>query len=115
VPTSWVASGWIRWTAGHLPVEALDERHAAGGLNDTVRDEHDHPGAGTGFVFRHPTPDGLLWAAREFGARFRVGGGAWESLLERGMAVDFDWRTSSAPAYVEAYRRAISIRRTGAG
>jgi hypothetical protein len=27
------------------------------------------------------------------------------------MAVDFDWRTASAPAYVEAYRRAISLRR----
>ena len=60
--------------------------HATGGLADTVVDEHDHPGAGTGFVFRHPTPGGLLWACREFGARFRKGGGAWESLLERGMA-----------------------------
>jgi starch synthase len=86
--------------------------HATGGLGDTVRDEHDHPGAGTGFVFRHPTADDLLWACREFARRFRVGGGTWESLLERGMAVDFDWRTASAPAYVEAYRRAISLRRS---
>ncbi|HEX5591351.1 MAG TPA: glycogen/starch synthase, partial [Candidatus Limnocylindrales bacterium] len=70
--------------------------HATGGLRDTVRDEHDHPGAGTGFVFRHPTADGLVWACREFDSRFRAGGGAWESLLERGMAVDFDWRSSSA-------------------
>jgi len=88
--------------------------HATGGLRDTVRDEHDHPGSGTGFVFQHPTADGLVWACREFAARYRTGGGAWESLLERGMAVDFDWRTASAPAYVEAYRRAISLRR-GAG
>jgi len=85
--------------------------HATGGLRDTVRDEHDRPGAGTGFVFRHPTADGLRWACGEFARRFRAGGGTWESLLERGMAVDFDWRTSSAPAYVEAYRRAISLRR----
>ena len=72
--------------------------HATGGLKDTVRDEHDHPGAGTGFTFRHATADGLVWACREFARRFRTGGGAWESLLERGMAVDFDWRTASAQA-----------------
>jgi starch synthase len=85
--------------------------HATGGLRDTVRDEHDSPGAGTGFVFRHPTADGLRWACGELARRFRAGGGAWESLLERGMAVDFDWRTGSAPAYVAAYRRAIGLRR----
>jgi hypothetical protein len=27
------------------------------------------------------------------------------------MAVDFDWVTGSAPRYVEAYRRAVAIRR----
>jgi hypothetical protein len=27
------------------------------------------------------------------------------------MATDFDWSTGSAPAYVEAYRRAVAIRR----
>ena len=85
--------------------------HATGGLRDTVRDEHDHPGSGTGFVFRHATPDGLLWACRQFAARVRAGGGAWESLLERGMAVDFDWRTRAAPAYLEAYERAVRLRR----
>jgi hypothetical protein len=26
------------------------------------------------------------------------------------MAVDFDWRTSSAPKYLDAYRRAIDLR-----
>lgn len=88
--------------------------HATGGLIDTVRDEHDHPGAGTGFVFRHATSDGLIWACRQFATRFQAGGGAWESLLERGMAADFDWRSGSAPAYVAAYRRAVALRRAGA-
>ena len=39
------------------------------------------------------------------------------ALLDRGMAVDFDWVTGSAPRYVEAYRRAIAIRarRLGSG
>jgi starch synthase len=87
--------------------------HATGGLRDTVRDEHDHPGAGTGFVFRHATADGLLWACREFARRYLAGGGAWESLLERGMAVDFDWRSASAPAYVTAYQRAVEVHRAG--
>ena len=87
--------------------------HATGGLRDTVRDEHDHPGAGTGFVFRHATADGLLWACRELARRYLAGGGAWESLLERGMAIDFDWRTASAPAYVEAYKRAAAIHQAG--
>jgi hypothetical protein len=27
------------------------------------------------------------------------------------MAVDFDWTTESAPRYVDAYRRAVAIRR----
>jgi len=86
--------------------------HATGGLADTVIDEHDRPGAGTGFVFRHATPEGLLWAIRQFAARFRAGGATWEALLDRGMAVDFDWRTNSAPAYLAAYQRALKLRRT---
>ena len=89
--------------------------HATGGLADTVIDEHDHPGAGTGFVFRHPTAEGLVWACREFAARFSAGGVAWDALLDRGMDVDFDWRTGSAPAYLEAYRRAIALHRAPTG
>lgn len=87
--------------------------HATGGLRDTVVDEHDHPGAGTGFVFRHADATGLSWACREFAALRQAGGPAWEGLLDRGMAVDFDWRAGSAPAYVAAYRRALAIRRGG--
>lgn len=83
--------------------------HATGGLADTVIDEHDHPGTGTGFVFRHATADGLVWACREFRGRFDAGGPGWAALLDRGMDVDFDWRTGSAPAYVVAYQRAIRL------
>jgi starch synthase len=88
--------------------------HATGGLADTVVDENDHPGAGTGFVFRHASAEGLIWACREFAARYEAGGPDWEALLDRGMAVDFDWRTGSAPAYVAAYRRAVALRRAAA-
>jgi hypothetical protein len=41
-----------------------------------------------------------------------VGGRAWDALLDRGMAIDFDWRSHSAPEYIKAYRRAISLRRS---
>jgi hypothetical protein len=42
-----------------------------------------------------------------------AGGAAWQGLLDRGMAVDFDWATGSAPRYLEAYRRAVVIRAAG--
>ena len=41
------------------------------------------------------------------------GGPAWEGLLDRGMAVDFDWVSGAAPRYLDAYRRAVEIRGRG--
>jgi starch synthase len=86
--------------------------HRTGGLADTVIDETANPGQGTGFVFDHPSIKDLLAA---FDAAFAMrarGGPAWEGLVDRGMSVDFDWTTGSAPKYVEAYRRAVAIRRS---
>ena len=88
--------------------------HATGGLRDTVIDVDASPTIGTGFAFESPTAAALVDACSRFLARFNAGGAAWEALLDRGMAVDFDWRTASAPAYLAAYRRAIAIRRSGA-
>jgi starch synthase len=88
--------------------------HATGGLRDTVIDEHDRPGEGTGFAFRFPTADGLAWAADEAMERFdaRASGSlGWDAIVDRGMAVDFDWVRGSAPAYLAAFRRAIGLRR----
>jgi len=85
--------------------------HRTGGLADTVVDETLHPGAGTGFVFEHPTPEGLLWACDQAVAlHARDDGSAWADLQARGMSVDFDWVTGAAPHYVDAYRRAIALR-----
>jgi starch synthase len=81
-----------------------------GGLADTVVDETEHPGRGTGFSFVDQSVAGLLDACERAVAFRAAGGAAWDGLVDRGMAVDFDWTTGSAPAYVEAYRRAISIR-----
>lgn len=86
---------------------------ATGGLRDTVVDETDHPGRGTGFRFDAATPKALVEACDRFLRLFTARGPAWEALLDLGMAVDFDWRRSSAPAYLEAYERAVALRRAG--
>jgi starch synthase len=84
---------------------------STGGLRDTVIDVTAHPERGTGFRFDAATPEALVEACERFMSMRSTGGAAWESLLDRGMAVDFDWRRSSAPAYLEAYERAIQLRR----
>lgn len=83
---------------------------ATGGLRDTVIDVDERPNEGTGFKFEAVDPAALLEACDRFLARFKPGDPDWEALLDRGMAVSFDWRSASAPAYLEAYRRAIAIR-----
>ena len=85
--------------------------HRTGGLADTVIDETGHSGEGTGFVFDEASVEGLLDGCRAAFAMRTKGGPAWDGLVDRGMAVDFDWTTGSAPKYVEAYRRAVAIRR----
>lgn len=89
--------------------------HRTGGLADTVIDATERPGEGTGFVFDEASPGGLVSACEGAFAMRAAGGQAWDALVERGMAVDFDWTTGSAPRYLEAYRRAIGLRRTAAG
>jgi starch synthase len=83
-----------------------------GGLADTVIDETTQPGHGTGFLFEGAAVAGLLDAAGRAVALRAAGGAAWQGLLDRGMAVDFDWVTGSAQRYLEAYRRAVAIRAT---
>ncbi len=87
--------------------------HRTGGLGDTVIDAMEAPGEGTGFVFDEATPESLLEACvRAFAIRGADGStGAWQAVMERGMALDFGWETGSAPRYVAAYRRAMGQRR----
>ena len=82
-----------------------------GGLADSVVDVDEHPAAGTGFVFDEATPAALVAAVERAAARRASDPAAWASLRDRGMAVDFRWDTGSAPRYLEAYRRAIALRR----
>jgi starch synthase len=82
-----------------------------GGLADSVVDELTHPGAGTGFAFRSAAAAALADAC-ESAIKLRANGGAaWDGLVARGMASDFDWTTGSAPSYAAIYRRAVTIRR----
>jgi starch synthase len=81
-----------------------------GGLADTVIDEPTNPGRGTGFSFEGATVEGLVGACLAAIDLRRAGGADWANLVDRGMAVDFDWTTGSAPRYLEAYRRAVTIR-----
>jgi hypothetical protein len=56
-----------------------------------------------------------LLAACDRAFELRASGGmVWDRLIDRVMAADFGWSTGPAPRYVEAYRRAVEIRR-GAG
>ena len=82
-----------------------------GGLADSVVDERTHPGAGTGFAFDDATPGALAEACEDAIALRDAGGPAWDALVQRGMAVDFDWERGSAPRYVSLYERAVAIRR----
>ena len=80
-----------------------------GGLADSVVDVDEHPGVGTGFVFDEASPAALVRAVRRAG-RLRTDASAWAALLDRGMAVDFNWVSGSAPRYLDMYRRAVALR-----
>jgi starch synthase len=82
-----------------------------GGLADSVIDERTNPGQGTGFSFDDPTPAALADACEAALAMRATGGAPWDDLIQRGMAVDFDWDRGSAPRYAALYERAVAIRR----
>ena len=83
-----------------------------GGLADSVIDERRRPGQGTGFAFDAATPEALAEACEAAIAMRAAGGPSWDALVARGMAVDFDWASGSAPRYAALYERALAIRRS---
>jgi starch synthase len=113
VPSRFEPSGQVQMIAMRYGTPPI--AHATGGLVDSIVDEHDHPGQGTGFLFRHPTAEGLAWAVGEAMTLRGDGGGgrAWDALVDRAMAADFTWESGAAPAYMELYRRAIGLRAAG--
>ncbi|MCJ7737138.1 MAG: glycogen synthase [Anaerolineae bacterium] len=81
---------------------------AVGGLIDTVHDEADAPGHGTGFKFGRYTPEACIGSLQQALAAYQDRN-TWLPLQQRAMTADFSW-TSSAQRYIELYRRAISLR-----
>jgi starch synthase len=82
-----------------------------GGLADSVVDVDERPGEGTGFVFDGDTPRALVAAVARASRLRAADPAAWAALRQRAMAVDFNWVTGSAPEYLEAYHRALTLRR----
>jgi starch synthase len=112
VPSRFEPSGLVQMIGMRYGTPPI--AHATGGLVDSIVDEHEHPGAGTGFLFGSPTAEGLAGACGE-AMRMRGDGttAAWRALVDRGMAVDFAWESGAAPAYLDLYRRALALRRAG--
>jgi starch synthase len=77
---------------------------ATGGLNDTVVDVDEAPGAGTGFKFRDYTPDALSRTVERALAAF-PNSKRWKAIQRNGMKRDFSWDVS-ALEYVKVYRGA---------
>ena len=74
------------------------------GLADTVPDDDEHPGAGTGFAFDAAEGPALAEALRR-ALRAYHDTDRWRSIVHRGMTRDLSWN-QAAPRYVELYKRA---------
>lgn len=70
--------------------------HRTGGLADTVLDEDDRPGRGTGFAFDGLTPESLIGAVRRALRHRAADPSAWRALQRRAMAADFSWDRAAA-------------------
>ena len=107
IPSRFEPSGQVQMIAlryGTPPVA-----RATGGLLDSIVDVTERPAAGTGFLFGPATPEALVEASVRAMA-VRADKEAWLALVRRGMGVDFAWEAAAAPAYLDLYRRAASIR-----
>jgi starch synthase len=70
--------------------------HRTGGLADTVLDEDETPGRGTGFAFDSLSPDALVGAVRRALAHRTGDPSSWRALQRRAMAADFSWERAAA-------------------
>jgi starch synthase len=78
-----------------------------GGLADTVVDENEAAGGGTGFKFSPVTAESLAAALRR--ARASFGQAAWIGMQRNGMSTDVSWR-NRASEYAKLYRDLIARR-----
>ena len=106
VPSRYEPCGLVQMHAlryGTIPVV-----HRTGGLADTVRDESETPGRGTGYVFAPLAPEKIADAVRRALALRRSDPGAWRALQRRAMAEDFPW-AKAARQYAELYRSLLGL------
>ncbi|MDR1577758.1 MAG: glycogen synthase [Deltaproteobacteria bacterium] len=87
---------------GSVPVA-----RATGGLEDTILDELDNPGQGTGFKFQRYTPEDLVGALNQALLAYK-NPLLWSDLMSRDMRADFSWELSAA-TYAGIYERALEL------
>ena len=80
---------------------------ATGGLADTVSSFDLRTKTGTGFVFQHADPPGLLWAIDQALAAYAKPG-PWTVLMQNAMTRDYSW-SLSAERYEAVYSRSQFI------
>jgi len=94
VPSRYEPCGLVQMHA--LRYGAIPVVHRTGGLADTVRDEGEMPGRGTGFAFDGLAPDSLAAAVRRALSLRRSDPAGWRALQQRAMAEDFSWDKAAA-------------------
>jgi len=101
IPSRYEPCGLVQMHAmryGTIPVV-----HRTGGLADTVRDEGEQPGRGTGFVFDGVDAGSLAYAVERAVTLRATEPPRWEALRSRAVAADFSWDRSAAE-YEALYR-----------
>ena len=73
-----------------------------GGLKDTVWPYNEYEGTGTGFSFANYNAHEMLNIIRYAKYIYYDKKREWNKIIDRGMAVDFSWKTS-AGKYQELY------------
>lgn len=78
-----------------------------GGLADTVVDEGEREGEGTGFVFDYISPDAVFQAVKRAVGVYKNDKKLFHAMQKRAMKCDFTW-SRSAKEYEKVYKRALS-------
>lgn len=110
VPSRYEPCGLVQMQAmryGALPVATR-----TGGLADTVTDIHEHPGAGTGFLFDSAEAGELTRALHRAINTHWMDRKSWEAAIREAMTRDFSWGRA-ALGYEDLYRQALAVRTAG--
>jgi starch synthase len=104
IPSRYEPCGLVQMHAlkyGTIPIV-----HRTGGLADTVREQRELPGRGTGFVFDDLTSHSLMRTVRRALSLWVGNPAGWRALQRRAMAEDFSW-TRAATRYADLYRERL--------